>query len=196
MPYTILLVDDEPHVTEAVKRMFRKEPYIVFTARSGREALAVLAEHPVDVVVSDEQMPGMLGTDLMALIYREYPETVRIILTGHAGLDVAVRAINEGQIYRFLMKPCNEFELKIAVRQALQQKELTNKSRRLLNEVRRQKSILKRMEQDYPGISRVETNAGGTIVLDDDYDYDVDALIREMREELGEDAPPSPSRVP
>lgn len=102
MPYKILLVDDEPHVTEALRRTLHTEPYEILSANSANEALQIPAREPVTVVISDERMPGMRGTEFLARVYRDYPETIRIMLTGHANLELAMRAINEGQIYRFL----------------------------------------------------------------------------------------------
>ena len=119
----VLLVDDEPHVTEALKRVLREEAYDIRTASSARTALQILARETVDVVVSDERMPGMSGSEFLATVRRSYPNTVRILLTGHANLEAAVRAINEGEIYRFLTKPCKEADLTRAIEHALRRKE-------------------------------------------------------------------------
>lgn len=184
MAYSVLLVDDESNVIEALMRALHKEPYEIFSAGSADEALDILAHQTVDVVVSDEMMPGMKGSELLALVNNEYPETVRIMLTGHANLDSALRAINEGQIYRYLQKPCNELELKLTIRQAIQRKELASKSRRLLQKVRHQDSILKQLEGAHPGITRVERDLSGTIVIAED--YDLDELIEQMQAVLEE----------
>ena len=122
MSHKVLFVDDEPKVTRAIKHTLRKENYEILSAVSAQEALGILERESVDVVVSDEQMPGMSGSELLARVCREYPDTVRIILTGQASLEAAVRAINEGEIYRFLEKPCDAEELATAIRQALQQR--------------------------------------------------------------------------
>jgi DNA-binding NtrC family response regulator len=185
MPQTILFVDDEPHVLEALKRALHKEPYLILCAGSADEALDILNREPVDVVVSDEMMPGMLGSELLAVVYRKYPDTVRIMLTGHANLEAALRAINEGQIYRFLTKPCNDMELRITLRQAIQQRELARESRRLLEKFKHHDSILEQLETDHPGITRLQRDSEGTIILDDG-DYDLSALIKEIQEVLEE----------
>jgi two-component system, probable response regulator PhcQ len=183
MPYTILVVDDEPLVTQALMRTLHKEPYRVLSANSADRALEVLAHQPVDVVISDEMMPGMLGSEFLAVVCRDYPDTVRIMLTGHANLKTAVRAINEGQIYRFLTKPCNEEELTATLRQALQHKELLTKSRQLLQAVKHQHTILEEMEKMHPGITSVDRDSTGVIVLNE-AGMDLDALIEEMRAEV------------
>lgn len=108
---SILFVDDEPSVTENLKLALRRQPYAIFTANSGREALEVLRTHQIDAVVSDEMMPEMSGSELLSLVAQESPDTARIILSGHASLDAAIRAINEARIFRFLQKPCSPSDL-------------------------------------------------------------------------------------
>jgi two-component system probable response regulator PhcQ len=117
---TVLLVDDDENILRGLVRVLRNQPYHLFTARSGEEAVRVLMTHPVKVIVADEQMPGMTGSDLMAWVSENCPETKRIVLTGHASTATAIRAINEGGVFRFFTKPCNEVELALAIRQALE----------------------------------------------------------------------------
>lgn len=123
MPPRVLLVDDEPHITQALKRGLREKPYEVLTAHSGDEALQLLSHKTVDVIVSDEHMPHMLGSELFARVYQGHPETVRILLTGQASVEAAMRAVNEGRIFRFLMKPCREIELARTIETALHSRE-------------------------------------------------------------------------
>lgn len=99
--------------------MLRGQPYQLLTARSATEAQAILKSHPVGVVVSDEQMPGMSGTELLAWIADQCPETVRILLTGHTTAETATRAVNEGRVFRFFGKPCRAFDLAMAIRDGL-----------------------------------------------------------------------------
>ena len=183
MPYKVLFVDDEPHVTAAMKRALHKEPYEILTADSAMEALEILAGEPVSVVVTDERMPGMSGTEFITKVYTLYPDTIRIMLTGHACLETAIRAINDGQIYRFLTKPCNEVDLSVTIRQALQQKALMEESRKLLLMARQQSSLLQDLEQHHPGIMDVKKDVSGRIVIEDE-DYDFDTLIEQINEEV------------
>lgn len=120
MKPTILLVDDEPHVLDALRTMLRGQPYEVLTARSGPDALEVLAGTGVDVVVSDERMAPMSGSTFLRLCRERFPDTERIVLTGHASLDAVVSAINDAQVVAFLKKPCDLSELVEAVDLALQ----------------------------------------------------------------------------
>lgn len=120
------------------------------------------------MIISDEKMPGMSGTELLTIARKKYPETIRTILTGHANLKSALRAINEGEVYRFFTKPCNLLDLTVTIRQALQQKELLKENQRLLDIVRKQSLSIKAMEKRYPGISKVKRDLGGAIIIDED----------------------------
>jgi two-component system, probable response regulator PhcQ len=183
MHHKVLFVDDDPLVTEALKRALRRQPYEVLSANSADKALAILSREQVDVVISDEMMPGMRGSDFLAIVFRKYPDTVRIILTGHANFETAVHAINEGNIYRFLTKPCNEFELTVTLRQAIQHHELAVESRRLLKAFRKQKAVFVELENEYPGIMDVQTDSTGAIIIDEP-ETDVDALIGQINLEV------------
>ncbi len=115
----VVVVDDEPQVLEALAVSLRRQPYRVLSANSALDCLAILEREPVDVVVSDESMPGMSGSVLLAEIEQRFSHVVRIMLTGHASLDVAVRAINEGRVFRLLQKPCPSSQLREAISAAL-----------------------------------------------------------------------------
>jgi two-component system probable response regulator PhcQ len=170
MPHQVLIVDDEPIITDMLKDVLSSEPYRILSAGSAEEALDLLAQDQVDVLISDEKMPGMTGTEFLALARHKYPDTIRMILTGHASLESAIRAINEGEIYRFFTKPCNVFDLAITIRQALQQKDLMRESRRLLTMVKRQSAVIESLEKQYPGITKVRKDAKGEVILEDGKD--------------------------
>jgi DNA-binding NtrC family response regulator len=119
---TILHVDDDARLREGVARALRGEPYQILGVSGGAEALAVLRGCLVDVIVCDEAMPGMLGTELLAEVRRQFPDVVPILLTGYGSLEVAQRAVNDGAVYRILTKPCDTAQLAVAIRQALRHK--------------------------------------------------------------------------
>lgn len=168
MAHTILVVDDQQPVLDLLRETLRRESYQVFTAVSAEEALPILARQPIDLIISDEKMTGMSGTEFFTIVRKRYPDTVRIILTGHANLNSALRAINEGEVYRFFTKPCNLIELTVAVRQALQHKDLVKENQRLVDMVRKQSLSIKTMEKRYPGISKIKRDPGGAIIIDED----------------------------
>lgn len=182
MQHTVLLVDDESNVLEGLFRALYMEPFEIICAGSGHEALNLLRTQPVDVVVSDQDMPGMTGTVFLAQVRQEFPDTVRFMLTGQPTLDVAVRAINEGGISRFFIKPCNDVDLAATIRQALQQKDLIAASKRLLQTVKRQSTELSQLEQQYPGISLVQCDTDGVIIAEPD-DLSLDELLEQLRHE-------------
>ena len=178
---TVLLVDDEPHVTEALKRSFRGEPYELLTAASGLDAQHILERRHVDVVVSDEQMPGLSGSQFLSWVRQRFPHTIRMILSGQASLEAAVRAINEGEVYRFFLKPCNPTDLMVTIRQALATKRLEEQSRRLLHEYQRQAALLAKVNQSAPELLRVNTDELGAVVIDEaDGEGDLADLLAEM----------------
>ena len=166
MKHTVLIIDDDTAIREMMKESFSKEPYTVLIAGSGDEALSILSQETVDVVISDEKMPGMSGSELLAVVRKKYPDTIRMILTGHGNLDTAIRAINEGEIYRFFKKPCNMIDLAITVRQALQHKAVLEKNQQLQKVVNQQNTLIHDIENQHPGISDVKRNADGAIILE------------------------------
>lgn len=115
---TLLLVDDEPGVLNALTRLFRRDGYRILTAQSGVEALEKLAGEPVHVIISDQRMPQMSGTEFLARAKTLYPDTIRIVLSGYTELSAVTDAINHGAIYQFLTKPWNDEMLRDNVRRA------------------------------------------------------------------------------
>lgn len=132
--YRLLLVDDEPNVLKSLQRVFRQEHYEVITAGNGEEALRLCAQQPFQVVISDYMMPGMNGADLLKRLKQSYPDTIRIMLTGHADTGAVMGAINEGAVYKFILKPWNDDDLRITVGLALEQYDLIQKNRTLQQE--------------------------------------------------------------
>ena len=108
----MLLVDDEQNVLRALSRVLRRDGYTIHTATSADEGLDLLAQHRIQVVVSDQRMPGTSGTEFLSKVKEMYPDTVRIILSGYTDLATVTDAINRGAIYKFLTKPWNADELR------------------------------------------------------------------------------------
>jgi two-component system NtrC family sensor kinase len=134
----ILCVDDETNVLQSLKRLFLDEEYEILVAESGPEGIAILEQHPpVQVVISDYRMPGMDGIAFFKEVHERWPDTVRIVLSGYADTAAVVAAINEGQVYKFIPKPWNDDELKVAIAKALELYFLV-KANNVLNEELRQ----------------------------------------------------------
>lgn len=128
---SLLLVDDEAHILSSLKRLFRRDGYRVLTASSGLEALQVLADNPVDVILSDQRMPGMTGVEFLRKAKELYPDTVRMTLSGYTDLQSIIDAVNEGAVYKFLTKPWNDERLHEHVALAFQQHGLAEDNQRL-----------------------------------------------------------------
>ena len=138
----VLLVDDEPEVISAIKEALFHEPYEIVGVGDPVEALRLLASKPFDVVVADEKMPNMGGAEFLAVVRRDFPTTVRIILTGHASVSSAVRAINEGSVYRYLLKPFPASALGEIIRQGLSDQHASELKDRIVDGAVRQHDAL------------------------------------------------------
>ena len=138
----ILLVDDEVMVLKTLVRLLRSEPFTVFTAASADAALDVLARESIQVVVSDQHMPGKTGVDLLKCVRELYPDVVRIMLTGYTEMNIAVDAINEGQVHRLMTKPWNDQDMRATVRHALDTWEMRREIERLNQVTQEQNAIL------------------------------------------------------
>lgn len=133
---TLLLVDDELNILSALKRLLRRDGYQILTASSALEGLEVLAGNKVDVILSDQRMPGMNGVEFLRTAKLSYPDTVRIVLSGYTELQSVTDAINEGAVYRFLTKPWEDQLLRGHIEEAFQHKEMADENRRLNLQVR------------------------------------------------------------
>lgn len=149
-PYrpTVLLVDDEESILNSLRRLLRGQPYEVKLATSGEQALAQMAEGPVDLVMSDARMPGMDGATLLAQINQHHPSTVRILLTGYADPSAIIKAVNDGRIHRYISKPWNDEEMLLTLRQALEHQHSERERQRLELLTRRQNAQLKLLNND------------------------------------------------
>jgi len=132
--HSLLLVDDERAITKAIERLFRKEGHEVFTAGSGKEALELLEEmdKTFSLIISDQRMPGMTGSELLERAKEIAPDAIRILLTGFSDLEAVIDAVNRGEIHRYMTKPWNDADLLVQVRYFLEQYELIMENRRLM----------------------------------------------------------------
>jgi type II secretory ATPase GspE/PulE/Tfp pilus assembly ATPase PilB-like protein/DNA-binding NarL/FixJ family response regulator len=152
--YRVLLVDDEPNVLAALRRVFRWENYEILTAAGGQEALRLLEQGPpVQLVISDFMMPGMNGSELLVRIRERWPEMLRIMLTGHANTEAVMGSVKEGAVYRFILKPWNDDDLRLSVALALEQYELLQRNQALERENRQQQNELEAIGK-LAGVSR------------------------------------------
>lgn len=140
---TILCVDDEPNILSALKRLLRGKGWQVLTAEGGQAALRLLQTQAVDLVISDMRMPEMDGAQFLAQVRARWPDTVRLLLTGHSDINAIVEAINRGEIYRYITKPWDDNDIVLIVRQALERQALEHEKKRLEALTTRQNEELK-----------------------------------------------------
>ena len=183
----ILLVDDEQSVISALKRALMEDPYDIFTANSGTEGLHILKSNRIKLVISDENMPGMTGTEFLTTVKNLFPSTIRIMLTGHANIQSAMNAVNNGEIYRFFAKPWEDLEIKLSIKSAIDKFNIEEENRRLLKTVKRQASELQELEMKHPGITNLDRDEFGNVILQDfpDSDRDISEIVNEITSQSG-----------
>ncbi len=180
----IMLVDDEVNILKALRRLLVATPCtydgMVFNLQvesfsTPEGALARAQDTAFDLVLSDYRMPGMDGVQFLSAFREIQPEAARLVLSGYADLNALMGAINQAQIYRFLSKPWNDYELVSAIAQALAYRHLLLENQRLADQVRVARGVMtaeelerKRLELESPGITQVNWGPDGSVILDPD----------------------------
>lgn len=144
MQHTILAVDDEPANLRMLERLLRKD-YLILTATSGEEALDILRREAIDLIITDQRMPGMSGTDLLRESLRTSPHSARIILTGYTDIEAIIDAINTSRVYKFVSKPWDPISLKAIIEDALDEHRRQMEMKKLVED-------LTKMVQSYSGL--------------------------------------------
>lgn len=132
LEYNLLIIDDEIEITKALTRQFRRD-YNVFSTTNAEEGFAILEKENIQVVLSDQRMPGMTGTDFFSKIKDKYPDALKLLLTGYSDIEAVINAINEGQVFRYVTKPWNPTELDSIVKEAFEKYELITNNKRLVH---------------------------------------------------------------
>jgi response regulator RpfG family c-di-GMP phosphodiesterase len=158
LKHAILCVDDDENILNALRRVFRKEECRLITAANGPAALNLLDEHKdIHLVISDQRMPGMNGTDFLAKVREKHPDIIRIVLSGYTEVDAITEAINKGHIYKFILKPWNDQNLILDIRQCLDQYELRTANMDLHRKVVQQNEELKRINENLESMVKERT---------------------------------------
>ena len=164
--HSFLVVDDEPQVLDSIYDLFRRD-YRVFRASCAVEAKAVLRQEQIQIVVSDQRMPDVTGVELLREVKEEYPDTVRVILTAYADLQVVVQAINDAQVFRYVEKGRGPEELSYAIRQAADYYDLLLERKRLIAELRQANVDLRKanaLKSAFLDVASHELNTPVTII--------------------------------
>jgi len=162
--HTLLLVDDEPEILDALRRALRGQGYRILTTTSPREALRLLDEGGVDLLLSDIDMPEMDGVELVSRTRRAHPRVARLLLTGDASLRSALHAINEGEVHRYLLKPWQRDELRAVIRDALERLDERRRDADADGRAAVRRRMLAALEREHPGISRIARQDGVHVI--------------------------------
>ena len=181
-PFTLLFVDDEEGVLNALRRIFMDENYAILTASSGDKALKILEERQVHLLITDHRMPGMNGAELLKLVRERYPETIRIMLTGYADVTSIMGAVKEGAVYKFITKPWNDEDLRLTVSLALQQYVLMHENRHLKELARQQQSKIR----NYAGLFEENRGMLGDILVKSGLIGQEELTLAHKQQEQGE----------
>jgi len=131
---SILIIDDEQEILWSLGQILKDE-LIIFTAQNAATGLKLLEKHQIDIIICDQWMPGPTGVEFLEQVKQLYPDTIRILLTGYADIDVVIRAINRGQVYKYLSKPWNTELLKIEIHDACKVYNLIQRNKKLTQEL-------------------------------------------------------------
>ncbi len=149
MGRTLLLVDDEEDIGNALTRLLRRDGYKILRAKSGKDGLAIMANNEVGVIVSDQRMPEMTGVEFLTQVKGLYPHTIRIVLSGYADLEAVMDATNRGAVYKFFTKPWNNEVLCAEVLEAFRHHELILEKERLMGEIQTANEMLAQANQEW-----------------------------------------------
>ena len=149
----VLYLDDESHNLTAFRAAFRRDFHVHVTTEP-TEAVRILREQPIEVIISDQKMPSLSGVEFFELIMPDNPDPIRMLLTGHADIDAVIDAINKGQIYKYISKPWNEAELKSLVEEAAalyhQRKVMAREGQQLITKMDEARVFALRIQQLTP----------------------------------------------
>jgi len=162
--HTILVVDDEELFIEYIQRELSDENYNVITASSGQKGLDILEKQKVSMVISEYKIPLMNGLEFLEKVRIIYPDILTIMVTDHADIELAIKAINEAGVYKFLLKPWDDIDFKNTIKKTLESLQVIKKRDVLIRKVKTHEATLKDLEKRYPGITKVEKDEDGYIL--------------------------------
>lgn len=162
--HTILIVDAENFFLENIQRLLSDENYNVITASSGQKGLDILKKNQVSMVISEYKIPLMNGLEFLEKVRIIYPDILTIMLTDHADIELAMKAINEAGVYKFLLKPWDDIDFKNTIKKTLESLQVIKERDMLTRKVKTHEVTLKDLEKRYPGITKVERDEDGYIL--------------------------------
>lgn len=143
--YSILLVDDQDAILDLLETILENDDYQIYRASNADEAMKILEKHYIHLIISDQVMPGMTGTDMFQIVKDMYPDTLRILITAYPDIENAMDAINRAEVYRFIPKPWQNQDMLNTVKRGLEYFELRKELKRLMVIYRSHKEILNKL---------------------------------------------------
>ena len=166
--HTVLAVDDEARVLQSVKRVFIDDANLeILTTDDPIEALDIVRKRDIDLLLVDQQMPAMKGTELLARALRIRADIITMVLTGYSDVEVILNAINEVGVYKFLLKPWRNEDLYWTIVRALENREVVETNKLLSSEIKKRDRFIQNLEEKHPGITKVERNEFGVVLIDE-----------------------------
>lgn len=185
--HTVLVVDDDPRLAQGLARALIRPDRKVLVAMSPKEAIQVIGREPIDVVVSDDQMPEMSGRELLKRLRQSHPDIVRILMTGHPSLESALETINQEEAHRYLTKPFSSDDLDREIAQALQRSKERVQHRQAIAMQSRRAQLLAALEHEHPGLTKIPAQP---------YDLAIDPVGEELLLRASEEVPSAPLALP
>lgn len=173
--HNLLVIDDEPAILSSLRRQFRRN-YQVHLASSAEEGLEVMKEYPIQVIISDQRMPGMKGSEFFDQVKNDFPDATRLLLTGYSDIQAVIEAINDGNIYRYITKPWDPVELDTIVREAFERHDLIYDNKELLERLKEANRDLEK---------RVEARTAELTELNKEKDRMMGMVAHDLRGPLG-----------
>lgn len=173
--HNLLVIDDEAAILSSLRRQFRRN-YKVHLASSAEEGLEVMREYPIHVIISDQRMPGMKGSEFFNQVKNDFPDATRLLLTGYSDIQVVIEAINDGNIYRYITKPWDPVELDTIVREAFRRHDLIYDNKELMQRLKEANRDLEK---------RVEARTAELVKLNKEKDRMMGMVAHDLRGPLG-----------
>ncbi len=171
----IQLVDDEPNILSALRRLLKPQGWEIHAFDNVESALGGLLEHEFAVIISDYQMPTADGVTYLQFAKQRQPDAIRLVLSAYGDRNSMIKAINQAEVYRYLSKPWDDYEVVAAIQSAIDLYQLTQENRRLREEnvsqkaqIRARERELLRLEDEHPGITRVQRDTDGSVLIGTD----------------------------
>lgn len=182
LDHNLLVIDDEPEIVKALNRQFRRF-YTVYTAESADAGYDIMTRVPIQAIISDQRMPGMTGDEFFSKVKNEYPDAIRLLLTGYADIQAVIAAINDGNIFRYIAKPWDPIELDTIVREAFERHDLIVSNRHLVRDLEEANETLEqRVEQRTEELSEANEQLHLLNVQKDKF---MGMVVHDLRSPLG-----------